>query len=200
VSVTSHQRYLLGFMLLGVLAGTSNGVAKVVLPLYAASLHAAPWQIGLVGGLQFSGMLLLSMPVGGLIDRHGSRPLFRFGGLAGAALFLLGFTQMQQPTQLIVGVICFGLLNPFRMVATQTEFLHLLPRIGPRKAGWQRASHSLGMFFIGPMLGAQLLTVRSQRKVRTAAGAHPARGRPRVALQPDRRLRPVGLPARRPCP
>jgi MFS family permease len=190
-------------MLLGVLAGTSNGVAKVVLPLYAASLHAAPWQIGLVGGLQFSGMLLLSMPVGRLIDRHGSRPLFRFGGLAGAALFLLGFTQMQQPTQLIVGVICFGLLNPFRMVATQTEFLHLLPRIGPRKAGWQRASHSLGMFFIGPMLGAQLLTLLGYRGVfvaiaigllitvlvgdRVLSGAPPGRGS--LALPLGQRVR-----------
>jgi MFS family permease len=167
---STHGRYLLGFMLLGVLAGTSNGVAKVVLPLYAASLHAPPWQIGLVGGLQFSGMLLLSMPVGGLIDRHGSRPLFRFGGLAGAALFLLGFTHMERPEQLIVGVIGFGLLNPFRMVVTQTEFLHLLPRIGPRKAGWQRASHSLGLFFVGPMLGAQLLALLGYRGVFVAIG------------------------------
>lgn len=152
------RSFLLGFMLVGVLAGTSNGVAKVVLPLYAASLHADAWQIGLVGGLQFSGMLLLSMPVGGLIERHGSRTLFRFGGLAGGLLFLLGFRTMTEPWQLIVGVVCFGLLNPFRMVAVQTEFLHLLPRLGAGKAGWQRASHSLGMFFVGPMLGAQLLS------------------------------------------
>lgn len=144
-------------MVLGVLAGTSNGVSKVVLPLYAAALHAAPWQIGLVGGLSFVGMIVLSMPVGGLIERYGSRPLFRFGGLASTLLFALGFTFAHEPWQLILGSVCFGLLNPFRMVATQTEFLQLLLQIGPRKAGFQRASHSLGMFFIGPMLGATLL-------------------------------------------
>ncbi|WP_437904681.1 MFS transporter [Sorangium sp. So ce327] len=192
------QRYLLGFMVLGLLAGSSNGVAKVVLPLYAASLHASPWQIGLVGGLQFTGMLLLSMPVGGLIDRHGSRPLFRFGGLAGAALYLLGFTHMDRPWQLIAGVVLFGLLNPFRMVATQTEFLHLLPRLGPRKAGWQRASHALGMFFVGPMLGAQLLGLLGYTGVfvvtglgllatvfvgdRVLSGAPPGRGRSATPL------------------
>ncbi|AKJ29386.1 MFS transporter [Caldimonas brevitalea] len=151
------QRYLLGFMALGVLAGTSNGVAKVVLPLYAASLHAASWQIGLVGGLQFAGMLLLSMPIGALIDRHGSRALFRFGGLGAALLFLLGFSQSREPWQLIAGVLLFGLINPFRMVATQTEFLQLLPRLKPRQAGWNRGSHTAGMFFIGPVLGAALV-------------------------------------------
>jgi MFS family permease len=151
------SRFLAGFMLLGVLAGTSNGVAKVVLPLYAATLHATPWQIGLVGGLQFAGMLLLSLPLGALIDRHGSRPLFRFGCIGGVVLFLAGFSVASTPWQLIACVVLFGLINPFRMVTTQTEFLHLLPRIGPAKAGWQRASHSCGMFFVGPMLGSWLV-------------------------------------------
>jgi MFS family permease len=148
---------LTGFMLLGVLAGTSNGVAKVVLPLYAAALHATPWQIGLVGGLQFVGMLLLSLPLGALIDRHGSRPLFRIGCGGGVLVFLAGFSQASTPWQLILCVTLFGLVNPFRMVTTQTEFLHLLPRIGHARAGWQRASQSAGMFFLGPMLGAWLL-------------------------------------------
>ena len=150
-------RWLAGFMLLGVLAGSSNGVAKVVLPLYAASLHATAWQIGLVGGLQFAGTLLLSLPLGALIDRHGSRPLFRIGCGGGILLFLAGFSQASTPWQLIACVVVFGLLNPFRMVSTQTEFLHLLPRIGAARAGWQRAAQSAGMFFVGPMLGAWLL-------------------------------------------
>lgn len=151
------RHFLTGFMLLGVLAGTSNGIAKVVFPLYAAAMQASPWQIGLVGGLQFAGMLLLSLPLGALIDRHGSRPLFRFGCLGGIAVFLAGFSFAATPWQLIVCVVLFGIVNPFRMVTTQTEFLHLLPRIGPARAGWQRASHSAGMFFLGPMLGAWLV-------------------------------------------
>ncbi|WUR13278.1 MFS transporter [[Empedobacter] haloabium] len=151
--------YLTGFMLLGVLAGTSNGVAKVVLPLYAATLHATPWQIGLVGGLQFVGMLLLSLPLGALIDRIGSRPLFRLGCLGAVLLFLAGFSYAATPWQLIGCVLLFGVVNPFRMVTTQTEFLHLLPRIGASRAGWQRASQSCGMFFVGPLLGAWLVGV-----------------------------------------
>jgi MFS family permease len=154
---TLPRHFLTGFMLLGILAGTSNGIAKVVFPLYAAAMHASPWQIGLVGGLQFAGMLLLSLPLGALIDRHGSRPLFRFGCVGGIVLFLAGFSFASTPWQLIACVVLFGFVNPFRMVTTQTEFLHLLPRIGPARAGWQRASHSAGMFFLGPMLGAALL-------------------------------------------
>jgi len=151
------RRFLFGFMALGILAGTSNGIAKVVLPLYASALHAAPWQIGLVGGLQFAGMLLLSLPLGAMIDRHGSRPLFRIGCIGGVLLFLFFLSRASTPAQLIAGAVILGLLNPFRMVTTQTEFLHLLPRLGPGKAGWQRASHTFGMFFAGPMLGAWLL-------------------------------------------
>lgn len=151
------RRFLFGFMALGVLAGTSNGIAKLVLPLHAAALHAAPWQIGLVGGLQFAGMLLLSLPLGALIDRHGSRTLFRIGCAGGVLLFLFFISRASSPAQLIAGVVIFGMLNPFRMVTTQTEFLHLLPLLGPGKAGWQRASHTFGMFFAGPMLGAWLL-------------------------------------------
>jgi len=144
-------------MLLGVLVGTTNGISKVSLPLYAAALHASPWQIGLVGGLQFAGMLLLSLPLGALIDRHGSRSLFRFGAIASTVLYLAGLTQVAEPWQLIACVTLLGLCNPFRMVPTQTEFLHILPRLGPGKAGWNRAAHTLGMFFIGPSLGAALL-------------------------------------------
>ena len=144
-------------MLLGVLVGTTNGISKVALPLYAAALHASPWQIGLVGGLQFAGMLLLSLPLGALIDHHGSRALFRFGAVACAVLYLGGLTQVAQPWHLITCVMLLGMCNPFRMVPTQTEFLHILPQLGPGKAGWNRAAHTLGMFFIGPSLGAALL-------------------------------------------
>lgn len=144
-------------MSLSVLVGTANGISRVCLPLFAASLHAAAWQIGIVGGLQYAGMLLLSMPLGALIDRHGSRPLFRIGATAAAAVFLLGLTQVRAPWQLIGCVFLLGLSIPFRIVPTQTEFLHLLPSLGPVKAGWNRGSHTLGMFFIGPTLGAFLI-------------------------------------------
>lgn len=154
---SNDQRDLFGFMTLALLAGTSNGMVKVALPLYAASLHAAPWQIGLVGGLQFAGMLLLSMPLGALAETHGSRRVFRIGCLGSALVFLFGFALVREPGHLIACVLLLGLFNPFRMVATQTEFLHLLSRLNPRQAGWNRGSQTMGMFFIGPMAGAALI-------------------------------------------
>ncbi len=149
--------YLAGFMALGVLTGTTNGIAKVAMPLVAVSLNAQQWQVGVVGGIQFLGMLLLSLPLGAVIDRYGPRAPFRFGAACGAIVFLLVLSQATAPWQLILGVTLSGFLAPFRIVPTNTEFLHLLPQMGLNKAGWQRAAHTLGMFFIGPTLGALLL-------------------------------------------
>lgn len=144
-------------MTLNVLVGASHGIARVVLPLFGAFLQAQPWQIGLVGGMQFGGLLLLSMPTGALIDRHGSLPLFRIGVLAAAALYGLGLTWAHAPWQLILCVAGLALVIPLRLVTTNTEFLHLLPRLHPAKAGWNRAANTLGMYFIGPSLGALLI-------------------------------------------
>ena len=151
--------FLAGFMALGVLVGISTGIAKVVLPLYAAALHATPAQIGLVGGLQFAGMLLLSLPLGAMIDRNGSRLLFRIGCIGAALLFLFWLSRADSPWHLIVGVTLLGLLNPFRVVTMQAEFLQLLPQLGLGKAGWRRASQTFGLNFAGPTLGAFLLGV-----------------------------------------
>jgi MFS family permease len=154
----SGNRYLAGFMTLSLLAGIANGTAKVLLPLYAASLHASRTQIGIIGGLQFLGLLLLSLPIGTLLGRVGSRTMFRVGAIGGAAVYALLFPLVSLPWQLIACVILFGIFNPMRMVTTQTEFLHLLHTVDSRKAGWNRAAHTSGMFFLGPMLGATVLT------------------------------------------
>lgn len=146
-------------MTLNVLVGASHGISRVTLPLYAATLHAQAWQIGLVGGLQFGGLLLLSMPTGALIDRHGSLPLFRIGVLVAALVYALGLTLAAAPWQLIACVVGLALVIPLRLVTTNTEFLHLLPQLNPAKAGWNRAANTLGMYFIGPSLGALLIGV-----------------------------------------
>lgn len=145
-------------MTLSLLAGIANGTAKVLLPLYAASLSASRTQIGLVGGLQFLGLLLLSLPIGTLLGKVGSRRMFRVGAVGGAIAYALLFPLASSPWQLIACVIVFGIFNPMRMVTTQTEFLHLIHTVEPRKAGWNRAAHTSGMFFLGPMLGATVLT------------------------------------------
>lgn len=154
----SGNRYLAGFMTLGLLAGIANGTAKILLPLYAASLHASRAQIGFVGGLQFLGLLLLSLPIGSMLGRVGSRRMFRIGAVGGAIVYAVLFPLAESPWQLIACVALFGMFNPMRMVTTQTEFLRLVHTVDPRRAGWNRAAHSAGMFFLGPMLGAAVLT------------------------------------------
>lgn len=156
---TYSHRTVYIFMLIGMFAGISNGIAKIILPLYAAHLGATATQIGLVGGLQFAGTLVLSLPIGALIGRFGSRALFRFGGLTCAAVFLCALSLASSPWQLVAGVALLGVLNPFRMVTTQAEFLNFMQNADLRRAGWQRAAHSAGMFFLGPMLGGLMLTV-----------------------------------------
>ena len=154
----SAPHFLRLFLTMSIITGVSNGIAKVAMPLFATALNAPAWQMGLVGGLQFVGTIVLSLPVGAWVDRHGGLPLFRMGCIAAFMLFLFGFTQVMTSWQLIIAVLVMGLINPFRMVPTQAEFLHQLPRMGLFKAGWQRASHTMGMFFIGPLVGALLIS------------------------------------------
>lgn len=162
---------LAGFMSLNLLVGASHGISRVLLPLFAAALHAQTWQVGLVGGLQFGGLLLLSMPTGALIDRYGSLPLFRIGVLVAAGLYALGLTLVQAPWQLIACVGGLALVIPLRLVTTNTEFLHLLPLLPPAKAGWNRAANTLGMYFIGPSLGALMIAALGFRSSCALLGA-----------------------------
>ncbi len=152
---TPAQR-LAGLLALAILVGTINGVSRVALPLYAASLGAQPWQVGIVGGLGYTGVMLLSLPMGAWIERHGSRVLFTRGVLAAALLYLL-MPWLQQPVWAVLGTALLGLVLPFRTVPSQTEFLALLPQLSASKAGWNRASHTLGMFFVGPAVAAAII-------------------------------------------
>lgn len=152
---TPAQR-LAGLLALALLVGTINGVSRVALPLYAASLGAQAWQVGLTGGLGYTGVMLLSLPMGAWIERHGSRVLFTRGVLAAALLCLL-MPQLRLPVLALLGTAMLGLALPFRSVPAQTEFLALLPQLSAAKAGWNRASHTLGMFFLGPALSAAII-------------------------------------------
>lgn len=47
---------------------------------------------------------------------------------------------------------------PFRFVALNTVFLRQLASLGEGKAGWYRGTHMLGMFLVGPALGARAIS------------------------------------------
>lgn len=151
---------LTGLLLIGVLVGTTNGLSRVALPLFATSLGAQPWQVGLVGGLGYTGLLLLALPMGLWMERHGSRALFGFGVAVAALLFSLALPAAGAwgGVGLLVAVAALqGLALPFRVVPAHAEFLLLMPRLAPAQAGWNRAASMLGMFFTGPTLAAVLI-------------------------------------------
>ena len=147
---------LAGLLALGVVVGTINGIGRVTLPLYTASLGAQAWQVGIIGGLGYAGILLLALPMGAWIDRHGSGPLF-LRGVVGAALLYLLLPLLRTPAQAIAAAALLGLLLPLRTIPVHTEFLALLPQLPPSRAGWNRAAHTVGMFFLGPAVAAALM-------------------------------------------
>lgn len=154
---------LAGLLAIGVLVGTTNGLSRVALPLFATSLGAQPWQVGLVGGLGYTGLLLLALPMGLWMERHGSRALFGFGVAVAALMFtlVLPAVGVAGPAHgvawLLAAAAVQGLALPFRVVPVHAEFLHLMPRLAPAQAGWNRAASMLGMFFTGPTLAALLI-------------------------------------------
>lgn len=139
------------------MVGTINGLSRVAMPLYAVAAHAQPWQVGIVGGLGYLGVLLMALPMGAWIDRHGSRTMFLRGAAAAALLYLL-LPLLHTPWLVIGGAALLGLVLPFRTVPIQTEFLAMLPSLGPAKAGWNRGAFMLGLAFIGPAVSAAVVS------------------------------------------
>jgi len=149
--------HLPALLSLGLMVGTINGLSRVAMPLFAAARGAQAWQVGVVGGLGYMGVLLMALPMGAWIDRHGSRTMFLRGAIAAALLYLL-LPLLQGPWAVIAGAALLGFALPFRTVPIQTEFLAMLPRLGPAKAGWNRAAFMLGLSFIGPAVSAAVLS------------------------------------------
>jgi MFS family permease len=153
----STAPHLPALLSLGLMVGTINGLSRVALPLYAVAAHAQPWQVGIVGGLGYLGVLLMALPMGAWIDRHGTRPMFLRGAAAAALLYLL-LPLLHTPWHVIGGAVLLGLVLPFRTVPIQTEFLAMLPSLGPAKAGWNRGAFMLGLAFIGPAVSAAVVS------------------------------------------
>src|SRR6185295_790039 len=99
--------HLPALLSLGLMVGTINGLSRVAMPLFAASRGAQAWQLGIVGGLGYMGVLLMALPMGAWIDRHGSRTMFLRGALAAALLYLL-LLVVQGPWQVIAAAALLG--------------------------------------------------------------------------------------------
>jgi hypothetical protein len=147
--VSAPRRGLAPFLAVLMLGGLSSGLARVVTSLQAVALGAGPLELGLLAASQSLALVLMSVPSGALVRRHGSRRIFVAGSLAGglacAAVPTLGARAF-----LHVATATVGLCMPMRFVATNVVALRNLEAQGGARAGWYRGCHLLSMFLVGP--------------------------------------------------
>jgi predicted MFS family arabinose efflux permease len=103
-------------------------------------------------------MLLLVIPAGFLVDHFGSKKLFLTGSIAGT---LITFSLMlaSAPIALAALLGLAGLFSSLKMTALNASFFRNLQTMGLDKAGWFKGSMSIGLTFIGPLLGGYLVRV-----------------------------------------
>jgi MFS family permease len=146
-----RHRFLIVFAVLSTLMGTSVGMAKVATSLYALELHATATVLGLIAASQTIGSLLISIPIGVLIDRVGPARPFMLGSLvAGGVYCALPFART--PGTLLAGTAAISFFMPLRFVSLNTLFMREIVQIGVGKAGWYRGTHMVGMMLLGPVL------------------------------------------------
>jgi MFS family permease len=166
-----QHRFLIVFALLASFMGVTVGMAQVTTSLYAIQLAASPAQLGLIAGAQSIGVVFMSLPVGVLVDRWGPRRPFVAGTLA-VGLLYSAVPLVASPLWLMLCTALVSFAMPMRFVSLNTLFLAQLASLGESKAGWYRGTHMLGMFLIGPLLGAALVSALGFAwAYRTIAGA-----------------------------
>lgn len=156
--MSARLRTVAPFLAVLMLGGLSSGLARVVTSLQAVALGAEPLELGLLAATQSLALVLMSLPSGALVQRHGSRRVFvgasLAGGLACAAVPVVGAR-----TFLHVATAVVGLCMPMRFVATNVVALRHLEAHGGERAGWYRGCHLLSMFLVGPAVAVPAAAV-----------------------------------------
>src|SRR4051812_49284241 len=152
-----RNRFLLTFAILSSLMGTTVGMAQVSASLYAVQLGSSKTMLGLIAGAQSVGVLVMSLPIGVLVDRFGPARPFVLGTLLAGVTYAL-LPMWATPSWLLACTAAISFFMPFRFVALNTVFLQQLASLGQAKAGWYRGTHMLGMFLLGPALGARAIS------------------------------------------
>ncbi len=137
--------------------GISVGMAKIVTSLYALHLGAGPAQLGLINSGGMIGLLVMSLPIGYLVDHLGPQRLFVTGSVLGGLAYVL-MPWAASPWLLLMATTAVGFFMPLRFVSLNTVFFAQIREMGEGRAGWSRAIHMSGMFLIGPGLGALLVS------------------------------------------
>jgi MFS family permease len=144
-----------GLILLASTSGLGVGVARVVTSFYAVELRASEFELGLIAGAQSIGIVFMSLPMGILVQRYGSRLLYVTGGILGGIVFCLT-PLVAQTWFLILCTVLGSFVMPARFVALNTVFLSKLETVGAKRAGWFRATHMLGFLLVAPTLAVFL--------------------------------------------
>ena len=96
----------------------NSSAARVLLTLYALTLGAQPSTVGVLGGTFYLFPLLLSLPIGSLADRYGSRWLLMIGALCGTSALLLPYFVRAIPAFYVAAALS-GLALAFFHVTLQ---------------------------------------------------------------------------------
>lgn len=152
------NRFLIVFALLASLMGTSVGVAKITTTFFAIELGADARELGLLAAGQVIGTLVMSVPIGFLVDHFGARRLFVVGSsLAGLTYALI--STATSPGMLLGATTAVSFFMPLRFVSLNTVFFTQIRTMGAGKAGWYRGTHLSGQFLIGPTVAVSLISV-----------------------------------------
>jgi MFS family permease len=157
-SRSSTRKFLAGLICLSLLMGLSIGFSRVATTLYALELDAHGWNLAAVAFAQSIGMLVLGFSAGKWVSEYGTRPVFIFGTLWGALIYL-ATPLVPNLWALLVFSAAASLAMPLRFVSINTVFMSRLDDIGQQRAGWFRASHIIGMSFLGAVFATTLFPI-----------------------------------------
>ena len=160
-----HKKYLLfGFVIINILTGLGCGIISMVLPLFAISIGASTSDVGIIKGISGIGALIMVLPSGILVDNFGAKRLYVFGSIFSAiTTFMLAFSISSEI--IIIAMALQGFSNSLRFTSLNAAFFNKLNEIGIEKSGWYRGAMSIGMSFIGPLVGGYLLSIVSYSNV-----------------------------------
>ena len=104
------------------------------------------------------------LPSGILVDNFGAKRLYVFGSIFSAiTTFMLAFSISSEI--IIIAMALQGFSNSLRFISLNAAFFNKLNEIGIEKSGWYRRAMSIGMSFIGPLVGGYLLSIISYSNV-----------------------------------
>ena len=125
--------------------------ARVVLSLYALTLGAPPSTVGVLGGMFYVFPLLLSLPIGALADRIGSRRLLMTGGVFGTCALVLPYFLRTVPAFYVAAALS-GLSLAFFHVTLQ-NLMGILSRPDEHARNFSNFSVVGAMTnFVGPLV------------------------------------------------